>query len=179
MSGGEDIQDQQVRWRLLRSPAGQVEITQDQLVKQRLQYLVQAYLLINFFFFFKYFLGDFFIFFSYYIQHCFICRPSDSTVPTDAGIEPRTVATGALAIRRSNHSARSHPHSARSHPPLSQISSATQLDLIRHSARSHPPLSQISSATQLDLIRTQLDLIRNSARSHPLINTYDQKVRQR
>ncbi len=43
------------------------------------------------------------IFFSYYIQHCFICRPSDSTVPTDAGIEPRTVATGALAVRRSNH----------------------------------------------------------------------------
>ncbi len=34
---------------------------------------------------------------------CFICRPSDSTVPTDAGIEPRTVATGALAVRRSNH----------------------------------------------------------------------------
>ncbi len=45
----------------------------------------------------------FFFFFSYYIQHCFICRPSDSTVPTDAGIEPRTVATGALAVRRSNH----------------------------------------------------------------------------
>jgi hypothetical protein len=44
--------------------------------------------------------GDFF---SYFIQHCFICRPSDSTVPTDAGIEPRTVATGALAVRRSNH----------------------------------------------------------------------------
>jgi hypothetical protein len=29
------------------------------------------------------------LFFSYYIQHCFICRPSDSTVPTDAGIEPK------------------------------------------------------------------------------------------
>jgi hypothetical protein len=28
----------------------------------------------------------FFLFFTYYIQHCFICRPSDSTVPTDAGI---------------------------------------------------------------------------------------------
>ncbi len=28
--------------------------------------------------------------FSYRIQHCFICCPSDSTVPTDAGIEPRT-----------------------------------------------------------------------------------------
>jgi hypothetical protein len=25
------------------------------------------------------------------------------TVPTDAGIEPRTVASGALAVRRSNH----------------------------------------------------------------------------
>jgi hypothetical protein len=45
-------------------------------------------------FFKNIFLGDFF---SYYIQHCFIYRPSDSTVPTDAGIEPRTVATGALA----------------------------------------------------------------------------------
>jgi hypothetical protein len=33
-------------------------------------------------------------------NYCFICRPSDSTVPTDAGIEPRTVATGALAARR-------------------------------------------------------------------------------
>jgi hypothetical protein len=28
------------------------------------------------------------IYFSYYIQHCFICHPSDSTVPTDARIEP-------------------------------------------------------------------------------------------
>jgi hypothetical protein len=44
-----------------------------------------------------------------YIQHCFIYRPLDSTVPTDAGIEPRTVATGALAVRRSNQ-ARSHPN---------------------------------------------------------------------
>ncbi len=41
--------------------------------------------------------GDFFEFFSsmYCIQHCFICRPSDSSVPDDAGIEPRTVATSA------------------------------------------------------------------------------------
>ncbi len=48
-------------------------------------------------------LGDFFFFLffcSYNIQHCFICRPSDSTVPTDAGIEPGTVATGALAVRQ-------------------------------------------------------------------------------
>ncbi len=52
----------------------------------------------------------------YCIQHCFICRPSDSTVSEDAGIEPRTVATSALAVRLSNHLARSHPHLARSHP---------------------------------------------------------------
>jgi hypothetical protein len=47
--------------------------------------------------------GGIFSFCSYNIQHCFICRPPDSTVPTDAGIEPRTVASGALAVRRSNH----------------------------------------------------------------------------
>ncbi len=33
--------------------------------------------------FFLYFLGDFFV----HIQQCFICRPSDSTMSTDAGIE--------------------------------------------------------------------------------------------
>jgi hypothetical protein len=39
-------------------------------------------------FFLNIFLGDFlFFFFLYNVQHCFICRPSDSTVPTDAGIE--------------------------------------------------------------------------------------------
>ncbi len=44
-------------------------------------------------------------------QHWFICRPSDSTVSEDAGIEPRTVATTSLTVRRSHHSARSNPHS--------------------------------------------------------------------
>ncbi len=43
-----------------------------------------------------------FSFFMYDIQHCFICRPSHSTVSEDAGIEPRTVATTALTGRRSN-----------------------------------------------------------------------------
>jgi hypothetical protein len=42
-----------------------------------------------------------FLFFTYFIQHYFICRLSDFTVPTDAGIEPKTVATAALAVRRS------------------------------------------------------------------------------
>ena len=55
----------------------------------------------------------------YNIQHCFISRPSDSTVSEDAGIEHRIVASTALTIRRSNHSAKSHPHSAQS-PPLVQ-----------------------------------------------------------
>ncbi len=48
--------------------------------------------------------------FMYFIQHCFICRPSDSTVTEDAGIEPRIVATAALPVTRPNHSATSHPH---------------------------------------------------------------------
>jgi hypothetical protein len=56
------------------------------------------------YFFFQIFFGGIFNFFFFvYTQHCFICRPSDSSVPTDAGIEPRTVAIGALAVRRSNH----------------------------------------------------------------------------
>ncbi len=46
----------------------------------------------------------------YDIQQCFICRPSDSTVSEDAGIEPRTVATTALAVKRSDQSARAHPN---------------------------------------------------------------------
>jgi hypothetical protein len=49
-------------------------------------------------------------FFYVFIQHWFICRPSDSTVSEDAGIDPRTVATLTLAVRRSSRSARSHPH---------------------------------------------------------------------
>jgi hypothetical protein len=53
----------------------------------------------------------------YFIQHCFVCRHSDSTVSEDAGIEPRTVATSALAVRRSI---------------------TTRLDLIQGYARFHP-----------------------------------------
>jgi hypothetical protein len=45
----------------------------------------------------------------YFIIHCFVCRPSDSIVSEDAGIELRTFATLAFAVRRSNHSASSHP----------------------------------------------------------------------
>ncbi len=40
----------------------------------------------------------------YCIQH-FICRPSDFTVSEDAGIEPMNVATSALAVSRSDHTA--------------------------------------------------------------------------
>ncbi len=46
-----------------------------------------------------FFSGGFFWIFKYFIQHYYICRPSDSTVPVNAGIEPRTVATTALAVR--------------------------------------------------------------------------------
>jgi hypothetical protein len=50
-------------------------------------------------------MNDGFVLFMYDIQQCFICRPSDSTVSEDAEIEARTVATTALTVRRSNHSA--------------------------------------------------------------------------
>jgi hypothetical protein len=40
--------------------------------------------------------------------------PPDSTVSEDAGIQPRIVSTTALTVRRSNHSAKSHPQSAKS-----------------------------------------------------------------
>jgi hypothetical protein len=43
------------------------------------------------------------------IQHRLICRPSDSTVSEEAGIEPGTVVTLALTVGRSNHMARSYP----------------------------------------------------------------------
>ncbi len=56
-----------------------------------------------------FFKGYFLYFFMHIIQHCFFCRPSDSTVSEDAGIEPRTVATLALTARCSNLSA--HPPS--------------------------------------------------------------------
>jgi hypothetical protein len=95
--------------------------------------------------------GDVFGFFMYFIQHCFICLPSDSTVSEDAGIEPRMAATMAFAVRRSNHSGRSHtrlaifhPHSARSHPlsaryhPHSARSHQLSARSHPHSARSHP-----------------------------------------
>ncbi len=96
------------------------------------------------------FFGD--IFSVLFIHHCFICRPSDSTVSEDAGIKSRKVATSVLVVRRSNHSARSHPQ-------LGQISST--VDQISSTTRSHPQLGQISSTTRLDLIH-------NSASSYSL-----------
>jgi len=46
----------------------------------------------------------------FHIQHCFSCRPSDSTVPTDAGIEPRTVCKLQLVHWQSDAlTTRSHP----------------------------------------------------------------------
>jgi hypothetical protein len=47
----------------------------------------------------QYTVGFFWIFSMYCIQHCLIRVLSDSTVSEDAKIEPRTVATSALAVR--------------------------------------------------------------------------------
>jgi len=90
------------------------------------------------------------------------------------GIEPRTVSTVALTVRRIYHLARPHPcgstrshkhrqdliHSAKSHPQSAR-SHSQRLDLI------HTRLDLIHS--QLDLIHSQLDMIHSqqSARSYP------------
>jgi hypothetical protein len=60
--------------------------------------------------------GDILDFFSTLYNTLSSAVPRDFTVSEDTGIEPRTVATTALAVRRSNHSARFHPQSDRSHP---------------------------------------------------------------
>jgi hypothetical protein len=55
----------------------------------------------------------------FYIQHCFIRRPLSWIPPCwrmIAWIEPRTVATLAMAVRRFNHSSRSNPQTSGSHP---------------------------------------------------------------
>ncbi len=69
------------------------------------------------------FLNRFYFLFLYFIRHCFICRPSDSTVSEDAGIEHRTVAILSLTFRRSKHSARSRPvlramYARHKYPPI-------------------------------------------------------------
>ncbi len=67
----------------------------------------------------------FFFFLCYVIQHCFICRPSDSTVSEDADLDP-----GLLWLRHWQPDALT--------TRLDLIHS--QLDLIHDSARSHPRL---------------------------------------
>ncbi len=69
----------------------------------------------------------------------------------------RTVATSALEVTRSNHSARSHPISARSHP-LSARSHPLSARSHPHSARSHPHSVSLIH-TRLDFIHSWLDLI--------------------
>ncbi len=110
---------------------------------------------------------DFFMYSMYFIHYCLICRPADSNVSGDVGIQPRIVATSALAVRRSSHSVTSHTssqlhlihytrlhlnhYSATSHPLLGYISSNTRLHLIHYSATSHPLLGYIASTTRRHL----------------------------
>ncbi len=51
----------------------------------------------------------FWIFLMYFIQHCFIYRPSDSTMAEDAEIEPKTVSTLTFTVISPNYSAKSNP----------------------------------------------------------------------
>jgi hypothetical protein len=78
------------------------------------------------------------IFFKVFIQLFFLCRPSDSTVSEDAGIEQRTVATLALTVRLSKHLARSHPQT-RSHPRIcKQFFSCLSIDHREKFSRRYP-----------------------------------------
>jgi hypothetical protein len=104
------------------------------------------------------------IFLVLHIQHCFISRPSNSTVSMDAGIEPSSVATlhwqsGALTTRLDLI----HTRLDLIHTRLDLIHS--RLDLI------HTWLDLILTridliASRLGLIYTRLAVIHNSARSH-------------
>ncbi len=68
-----------------------------------------------------FFKRDSFIIVKYYIQHTLLNLPSSKSAESEhARIELRTVATLALAVRRSNHLSVSMP------------TSATRLDLIRY-----------------------------------------------
>ncbi len=62
--------------------------------------------------------GELFWTFAFHVRYSTLLHmpPSDYTASEDAGIEPRTVATMALAVRSSNHSARLIHNSARFHP---------------------------------------------------------------
>ncbi len=85
----------------------------------------------------------------YVLQHCFIFRPSDCTASEDAEIEPRIVATSALALRRYNDSAKSL------HIRLDLIHSRLDLNLIH----SRLDLYLIHSRLDLNLIHSRLDLV--------------------
>jgi hypothetical protein len=71
-------------------------------------------------------------------RYCFICHPTDSTVPEDAEIEPRTVATTALTVRCSNYLARSH-----SQYIIVKIGKAGDRRSLQSSKREHPALQNM------------------------------------
>ncbi len=85
-----------------------------------------------------------------YSPHCFICRPSDSSVSEDAGIEPRTVLDfgfGSLTL---------HPHLARSHSHFGKTF------IHNSSASSHPyniALPVRSHTTVYSTIKSKFSLI--------------------
>jgi hypothetical protein len=97
--------------------------------------------------------------FMYDIQHCFTCRPSDSTVSEDAGIELRTVATTALAVRRSNLSARYRPHSARSHPLINTYVDNDLLHLLQGMGHVVFALDEKMTPFSLDIAKPYIYLI--------------------
>jgi hypothetical protein len=86
----------------------------------------------------------------YKIQHCLICRPSDPTVSEDAGIELRTIANTALAVRRSNHSVRSQW--------LPKGSTGTVCHGIYSTLRSVSPVAVLHVPDELELLQGDVEV---------------------
>jgi hypothetical protein len=107
--------------------------------------------------------------FMYVIQHCFICRPSDSTLSEDAGIELRSVATLASTARRSNQSAR-FVHKINISRNSSVLISKKQLSQLSHREKSRKvkkPTCQQRLRIPIHFIRIRIQHFRLNTNTDP------------
>ncbi len=72
--------------------------------------------------------------FSYNIQHCFICRPSDSTVPTDAGIDLYKYSRG---LFKHSHGLCLPPHRDSASTPTTSANNLTASEIFLMASFNH------------------------------------------